>query len=417
MTFLAVKYLLARRRQTVLMLLGIFFGTAAYVAISGFMLGFREYLVEQLINNNAHIHIQAREEFLTNHSLDHSFYKKAYDYIFWSTPPSGRKDSAIVENPQLWYERLRNDPRVVAYSPQLTTSVIFSKGKATVPATLIGCDPLQQTKVTTIGEYITQGKFSDLAVGGNRVILGDELMNRLGARVSENIFLSLANSAPIPFKVVGIYKTGNKLADASAYGAIGDVQRVSKSSNKVNEIAVKLVDHSQASAIASTWAKLGLEKVQSWDQVNANIFEIFKIQDAVRFLSIGAIMVVAAFGIYNVLNMTVMQKKKDVAILHSMGYSTKDIVSLFFTQGIILGFTGVILGLSFGYVFCLYLQTIPFGGGPTAVGTGYLMVSFNPAIYVQAAGLAFLAATIASVLPAYAAGKLTPIEIIRSGAE
>ena len=114
MIFLALRYLLARRRQTLLTLLGIFFGAGAYVAISGFMLGFREYLVDQLVNNNAQILIQAREDFLTEHSLDHAFYGDAYKHVFWISPPSGTKGNILVENPQKWYERLRDDARFAA---------------------------------------------------------------------------------------------------------------------------------------------------------------------------------------------------------------------------------------------------------------------------------------------------------------
>src|SRR5687767_11667798 len=116
MIFLALRYLFARPRQTVLTLLGIFLGTAAYVAISGFMLGFREYLIDQLINNDAHIHIEAREEFLSDHSLDKAFYENKADHVFWNPAPSGRKDSDMVENPQQWYVRLDADPRVAAYT-------------------------------------------------------------------------------------------------------------------------------------------------------------------------------------------------------------------------------------------------------------------------------------------------------------
>jgi lipoprotein-releasing system permease protein len=93
--------------------------------------------------------------------------------------------------------------------------------------------------------------------------------------------------------------------------------------------------------LATAWANFGPEKVESWDQINANVFDVFRIQDAIRFLSIGAIMVVAGFGIYNVLNMMVIQKRRDIAILRSMGYSTREIISLFFTQGFLLGITGV----------------------------------------------------------------------------
>ncbi|OGR89629.1 MAG: hypothetical protein A2992_02240 [Elusimicrobia bacterium RIFCSPLOWO2_01_FULL_59_12] len=417
MIFLAVRYLFARPRQTLLTLLGIFFGSAAFVAISGFMLGFRGYLIDQLINNNAHVLIQAREEFLTEHSLDAPFYGSAYRHIFWAAPPSGRKDSDIVENPQSWYLRLKNDPRVAAYSPQLTASVIFAKGTAASASRLIGCDPLQQQKVTTIGEYVVEGKFADLAVGGNRLVIGEELKKKLGVELSQTVSVSLAHRAATPFKVAAVFRTGNRMTDSLAYGAISDVQNVNGTPNQVNEIAVRLHDHAQAAALATTWAGWGPEKVESWDQINANIFEIFRIQDAVRFLSVGAVLIVAAFGIYNVLNMTVMHKRQDIAILRSMGYNTGEMIWLFFSQGLILGVSGAILGLAFGYGVCLYLQTIPFGGGSLGSGPGHMLVSFQPGIYVQAALLALLSASIASILPARAAGKLTPIEIIRAGAE
>ncbi len=416
MISLAIRYLLAKRRQTILMLLGIFFGAASYVTISGFMLGFRGYLVDQLVNNSPHIHIEAREEFLTDTSLNEAFYGDHYSHIFWTPPPSGRKDNAIVEKPQAWYARLRADPRVFAFSPQLSASVIFSNGKATAPTSLIGCDPLQQEKVTTIGSLVVEGKFSDIAAGGNRVVIGRELQKRLGVRVSQNTLVSLGRGLPSPFKVVGIFETGNKMTDNMAYGSLADVQKVNNSPNHVNEIAVRLFDHTQAAALATTWSAFGPEKVQSWDQINANIFDVFRIQDSIRFLSIGAIMIVAGFGIYNVLNMMVIQKRRDIAILRSMGYSTREIISLFFTQGFLLGVVGVTLGLSCGYGICLYLRTLPFKGN-AMISDGHMIVSTAPEIYLQAGLLALATSCLASVLPARAAGKLTPIEIIRAGTE
>lgn len=417
MISLALQYLFSKKRQTFLMLLGIFFGTAAYIAISGMMLGFREYLINQLVNNSAHIHIQAREEFLTDHVLDQSYFADKFAHIFWDVPPSGRKDSAIVENPQNWYRRLDADPRVAAYSPQLTTNVIFTNGKSTASASMIGCNPVQQVKVTNIGDYVIEGSFANIAAGGNRLIVGSELKKQLGLRISQNVLVSVGRGEATPFKVVGTYQTGNKFTDTMAYGSIGDVQHVKKALNQINEIGVKLYDHTQAAAIANSWSTLSNEKIESWDQQNANLFEVFKIQDAVRFLSIGAILIVAGFGIYNVLNMTVIQKRRDIAILRSMGYSTGEIVTLFFFQGFILGITGAILGLIFGYIFSLYMETIPFTGGHMASDLGHLIISHKPSIYIQAATLALFSACIASVLPASAAGKLQPIEIIRAGAE
>ena len=417
MIALAIRYLLSRRRQTLLMLLGFFFGTAAFVLMSGIMLGFRMFLVYQLINNDAHVHIEPREEFLTPTSLDRSFYGGNIQHVFWWTPPSGRKDSATIENPQAWYKRLDADPRVAAYTPHLTAAVIFRKGRATASATLIGCNPRQQLEVTTIGDYVIEGDFSHLAAGGNRIVLGDELRKRLGLALHQNVMVSLSSGEQTPFKVIAVFRTGNSAFDSRSYGALADVQAVNDTPNQVNEIAVRLHDYELATSLAQTWSQLSDEKIQSWDVKNGNIRAVFKIQDAVRFLSIGAIMIVAGFGMYNVLNLTVMQKRKDIAILRSMGYSARDIITLFLSQGLILGAAGTALGLSFGYGMSFYLETIPIAQGPIAIGVSHLILSRDPTIYLHSALLALTSASIASLLPAQAAASLPPIEIIRAGAE
>ena len=418
MITLSLRYLLSRPRQTLLMLLGIFLGTAAYVVISGFMLGFREFMVNQLVNNDAHVHINARQQFLASHDLDIAFYGDAYQHIFWDPPPSGSESNLLIENPQAWYTRLHADPRVAAFSPQLTANALFTKGSATATVSVIGCNPMDQVLVTSIGDYLIEGKFSDIELGGNRLIIGSQIQKQLGVRVRQTVQVSLEGNPLLPFEVIGIFQTGNLQSDSSAYGAIADIQAGMKRFNQINGIAVKLVDYNQSAWVAATWSQQSIDKVQSWDQINGNLFDVFRMQDAIRFLSVGAIMVVAGFGIYNVLNMTVTQKRKDIAILRSMGFTPWDILVLFLSQGLILGLLGTLIGLTFGYYLCLYIQTLPFsGGGRLGISTGYMLVSLNPAIYVQAAVLAILSATLASILPAWAAGKLTPIEIIRAGAE
>ncbi len=414
---LAFRYLLARPRQTLLMILGFFFGTAAFVLLSGMMLGFRHYLVYQLVNNDAHVHIQAREEFLTDDSLNRSFFGPLADLVVWDVPPSGRKDSAMVENPEAWYERLRVDPRVEAFTPRLSASVIFSKGKATAPASLVGCDPILQMKVTTIGDYMAEGKFEDIAAGGNRIVIGEQLKKRLGVSLSQNVLVSSAQGPPAPFKVVGVFSTGSHSFDARAYGTLADVQAVNRTPNEVNEIAVRLKDFTLSKAMSNTWSQMSSEKIESWDQKNANIFSLFRIQDAIRYLSIGSIMIVAGFGMYNVLNISVVQKRKDIAILRSMGYTAGDVVRVFLIQGLVLGAAGTAAGLGFGYAFSFYLETIQIGDMPMGMGVNHLIVSRAPSIYLQSASLALFSAVIASILPASEAGKLTPIQIIRSTVE
>ncbi len=417
MFFLAIRHLFSRKRQTVLTLLGIVLGAAAYVVITGFFLGFQGFLIAQLVDNDAHIHVSSKENILTEHSLDNAFYGRKPEHVFWISPPSGRKDNARIENPPDWFKRLDHDPRVEIYSPQLRTQAILRQAKSAISANLIGCDPYKQVRVNSLADSMVAGKFTDLGAGSNRLILGQGLLNKLGARVSQIVQVSTGNGEPVPFKIVGSFKTGITLFDdLQAYGSLSDVQKINGTPSEINEIAVRLIDYSHAADIATNWATISVDKVQSWDQINANFLSIFKIQNVMRYMMIGIILVVAGFGIYNVLNMTVNQKKKEIAILRSMGFDTSDVISLFFSQGLLLGLCGGLIGLIIGYWICLYLETVPFSGGPIG-GAGFLHISLSPIIYLQAMALAIFSSSIASILPAYAAGKMTPIEIIREGAE
>ena len=125
-----------------------------------------------------------------------------------------------------------------------------------------------------------------------------------------------------------------------------------------------------------------------------------------------SILIVAGFGIYNILTMAVNQKRKEIAILRSIGFESLDIVILFLTQGIILGALGGLFGCLVGYGVCEVMARIPVAN--RGLGGNHMIIAFFPGIYVRGFLLAFVSSSLASFLPARAAGKMTPIDIIRS---
>lgn len=412
MFFLAIRHLFSRKRQTLLTLIGIVLGTAAYVAISGMMLGFQSFIVDQLVNNDAHIRISAREDVITEHSMDQDFFGDAA-LVKWDAPPSGRRDNAYILYPQAWKDRLQAAPEVAAYSEQLVVQVIANRAKVSTGARLIGSDPSKQEQVTNIQKYMVKGKFGDIGTTGNRILVGDGLLQKMGATVPETLFLSVGKNLVQPFKIVGSFHLGVKgLDDAIIFGSLSDVQKLNSTPSRISDIAVRLNDVEQAAFMASSWNILSQEKVQSWDQANEGIMSVFTTQDIVRNSMTISILVVAGFGIYNILSMAVNHKRREIAILRSIGYESKDIVELFLTQGIILGAVGGLIGCLLGFVICKIMATIPITN--RGLGDNHMIIAFFIGIYIRGFILAFGSASVASYLPARAAGKLSPIDIIRS---
>ena len=218
-----------------------------------------------------------------------------------------------------------------------------------------------------------------------------------------------------PLKIIGIIQTGNKMIDDSiCYTSITTLQRITESPSEISDIVVRLTDVSRAKEIAEDWSQFTRDKVESWDQTNESIMSIFKMQDIIRNTITVVIMLIISFGIYNILNMVVSGKKRDIAILRSIGYEESDIIVLFLVQGIILGLSGAISGSIFGFFLCKYLGTIEvFKGKNMATGMSNLLISYNIFIYIKGMVFAIIASLISSMIPARAAAKISPIDIIR----
>jgi lipoprotein-releasing system permease protein len=415
MIFLSLKYLYTRKKQSLLILLGIIIGTAAYVTISGMMLGFQTKLMDQLVNNDAHIRISAREELLTAEALN-SFNKAAH--VFWAVPPSGRKDSEKIEYPLGWFNKLNSDPDVIAFVPQVNLNVIFNRAQITQAGRLIGADPIKQERISNIEKYMITGKFKDIGNSGNHIVIGKQLLEKLGARVSETILISSGKGIAQPFKITGVFETGSRSIDnGTAFSSLTDTQKLRGSPSEITDIAVKILNPDEAESKALEWKNNSSEKILSWQESSASILSVFKTQDIVRNAMTISIIVVASFGIYNILSILVTQKRRDVAILRSMGFTPSDILRLFFNQGLILGLVGGIIGLFMGALICLMMTYIQVEPGRMTSSSGGMIISFDYIIYVKAFFIALGSSLFSSIFPARAAGKLEPIDIIRSGGQ
>lgn len=411
MMFLALKHLLSRKRQTFFIFAGIVLGTMIYIFISGMQLGFREFIIEQLVENDAHLKISGHEEVISPETMAPAFYPDEGPARLWIVPPFGKRGEAHILYPQGWFDRLSRDENVLAYSQQLSVQILANRSGVKVAGQLIGVLPERQLAVTIIKNYMTEGSFLSIGNSGQRVIMGEDMMKNLGGRVGESVWLASGSQNPKPFKIAGTFKLGVKQIDESwIFGALRDVQQLNGTAGRISQIAVRLADVTEARSIAENWALTSRDKVQSWDQANVQFLQVFKIQDIFRIFITWGILIVASFGIYNVLSIIVNQKKREIAILRSLGFPPRDILELFLSQGLILGFTGAMVGLGLGYLLCVYMANLDLN----LMGKKGLSISFAPSIYLNGFLMALISTTVASLVPARAASRMTPIDIIRS---
>lgn len=411
MFFLAWRQLIAKKKQTLLILLGISFGTLLFVSISGVQLGMRQYIFDQLLNNTAHILISGAENDILENKVSQSLYPQ--EAVLWRVPPAGKRDEAKLQNYQGWRSRLESDPRVFDFSPRLSANALISSGKFSTTVGLIGTLPEHHERLSKVNQYMKEGSFSVLKSGGNSIVIGSGVAKNLGIRMNQIVQIRYGQNESDPYKVVGIVHYGNKQFDDSvAFMHLNNVQTLTQSPGRISAIAVSLVDIDQSAELANTWASISKDKVEDWKTANKAFMEVIKVQDFTRYFITTAILIVAAFGIYNVLTIMINQKRKEIAILRAIGYEPKKILELILYQGITLGLGGGIVGILLGFLLCVWIGSIDFGF--EIGGSNHLLVSYDWDIYVTAFITANVASLIASFIPAWEASRMTPMDIIRS---
>lgn len=411
MFFLSWRQMVSRKKQTLLILLGISFGTLLFVSISGVQLGMREYISGELLNNTAHILISGAERDILPADVTEALYG-AKPLVIWHSLPKGKREDARLQNYQGWANLLNNDSWVYDYSPRLRSNVLLSHGKFSVSVAVLGSIPERHSRMSHVERYLKEGSFLNLKSGSNNIVIGSGVATELGVQLDQFVNVTSGHSVR-PYKVIGIVHFGNEQLDKTiSFAHLKNVQTMAKTPGRVSEIAVSLYDIDKSSEVAAYWKSRSKDKVQDWKEANKSFMEMIRVQDFTRYFITTAILIVAAFGIYNVLTIMINQKRREIAILRAIGYAPKKILQLILYQGLVLGVTGGLLGLLLGYLMCLWFGSIDFNF--EIGGSHNLRISYDWQIYVTAFFTANFSSLIASYIPAWEASRLTPMDIIRS---
>ncbi|MFM2150691.1 MAG: hypothetical protein RLZZ187_2997 [Pseudomonadota bacterium] len=408
---LARGMLRRRRRQTLVSVSGVALGVAFFIAIAALMRGFQTYFVNQIIDVAPHITV--KDDTRTPPAQPAEIALAMGAVQVHGVKPRDRIRGIRAAGDKL---AILEAMEGVAAAPVLQGQALLRYGSRDVSASLTGIDPLRHARVSNIEKDMIAGRIEDLRTTANGIIIGDGLAWKLGAQLGDTITAVSPAGVTLSMKIVGLFRTGIQNVDqASGFTLLKVNQVLQNRPNVINQILLRLEDVRQAEPLArQIEARFG-DRTESWEEQNRNILTVFVIQNAIMYSVVGAILLVAAFGIYNIISTVVFEKTRDIAILKSLGFTEGDIQRLFLVQGIIAGILGAIVGCLLGALMVEALAQVRFGT-ETPAGNDRFILARDWRVYVAASLFAVGAAGIAAVIPARRASRLDPVQVVRGAA-
>lgn len=400
--FVALRYLLARRRQAFISLIsfismmGVAVGVMALIIALALMTGLQGELRDRILGSTAHVYV-------------------------WK--------SGGIEDYHAEVARLREVPGVVGAGPAILGKALISTDRADTFISLKGIDPALEPSVTDIQKAMQRGSVDDLIAASAEeppgILLGRDLAAQLGVGVGDTVTLltpqgTLSPMGMIPrtrrVRVAGIYALGLYEFD-SAYGFVS----LALAERLMGKAAPDLIELRVADIYAAPQVaervpqQLGSDYVsQDWGDMNQSLFSALWIEKMAISIAIGLIVMVAALQIVASLVLLVMEKSRDIAILKTMGTSSARVMAIFMLQGLIIGVVGTAVGGASGLALCWVLDRYRLIQIPMDVyQVSYVPFVVQPLDFAVVVVSSIIICFLATLYPSRQASKLDPVQALR----
>jgi lipoprotein-releasing system permease protein len=355
--FVGLRYVRARTNKffvsfiTWASLVGVCVGVAALIVILSVMNGLENELRDSLVALSAHARVVAR---VSDPRMDDG-------------QPVHPSDSEWETVQRI----VRSGEGVVAVARYVEIQGLAVRTPEMLPILLRGIDPKAESSVTEVAQAVVRGRLTDLVAGSDRVMVSSVIAARLGLDEGDSLTVLIpavsADGAPAPrlreLKVAGVFEVGRSEQGTLILANIDDVRGLAPGGGSGEGLRIRFRDALSASLLSDKLRpKIPNEfELFDWTQDNANYFRAVKIEKTMMSLILMMIVGVAAFNIVAMLVMVVTDKRTDIAILRTFGASPRRIMGVFMTQGLVIGWLGVALGLIVGLGIALNIDTlVPF---------------------------------------------------------
>lgn len=403
---IAWSHLSVRKRQTLASVLGVAMGVGFFISVSGMMKGFQDFFRTQIIESNAHIVMNDEVRYPALQPAEQIYAGDAVQVkrAFPQEPVRGILGAANI------LDSLHQQG--ISAAPVLRGQVLLRRSGRDAAVSMLGIDPDIEGTVTSLPEDLIAGSLTSLNSVPDGIIIGSLLADKLGANLGDSLIAATPASIITNLKIVGIFRTGlNQLDEGQAYIHLIKQQAIQNRPRVINEIRIRLPDVSRSIPVAADLEARWGYKSAPWEETNSRVLAVFQIQNLIIYATVSAILIVAGFGIFNIISTVVLEKARDIAILRSIGLNSQNIASIFVIEGTVVGFLGSLMGWVIGYALSWGLEQIPAPGASNPNQTLIVDSSFER--YLLAGGLALVAAVLAGWLPARKAARLNPLVIVR----
>lgn len=407
---IARSLLLARWRQTLVAAVGVTFSITMFVTLLGFMSGLNDLLDGLILNRAPHVRLfhEVKPSAVQPVSLSDS---SAYHFIR-SVKPSGAGLS--IDNNQAILQALKNDPRVLGFAPKVTAQVFYNVGNMDITGVINGIDVEAEKRLFHFQDYVPAGDLMDLKNVPNSILLGVKAAEKMQANIGDVIQVTTPQGERQSLKVVGFFQSG--LADldkVQSFASLSSAQKLlGKPSSYLTDINIKLVDIAAAPKTALEYSRMFETDAEDIQTANSQFETGSDVRSIISYAVGITLLIVAGFGIYNILNMMIYEKMDSIAILKATGFSGADVKKVFTTIALTIGFVGGLFGLVFGFLMSALIDNVPFNTAALPTIKTF-PVNYNPKYYLIGIVFSLVTTYLAGLFPSRKASKIDPVIIIR----
>lgn len=376
------------------------------------MTGLNRLMDDMVLNTAPHIHVFNEIKASEKQPVENYDGYDVTDFAINSIKPKETK--LRIHNAIPLMNELREDGQIKGVAPIVNAQVFYLDGAIEVNGIIRGIDVREQVNLFSFNDYIIEGNSNDLRFFENGIIIGAGVAKKLSIGVGDNVSISTPTGGQFLLKVVGLYQTGlAEMDDKQGFTNIFTAQKlIGQPKTYITDLYVRMHDVDDAYQKSLELKNgYGLNAID-FNTLNAQYAVGNTIRNTITYAVSIVLLLVAGFGIYNILNMLIYEKMNDIAILKAIGFSGLDVKKIFITQAMLIGFFGGVLGLAVGGAVSIWIDYIPFEMDALPTIKTY-PVWHNPTYYITGIVFALISTFLAGYLPANKAQKIDPVDIIR----